>query len=160
VRAPTNVRAEKAYLLGRALGRRRPTILGVSGFAYYMMSDQQRTVPCSFQLGWLPATLAGHYGSKMRGTINETAVVLGATIAAAALLLLGLMPTAGAQTEGQRAVVMPTTEISAIDVLLIEDNHFAPTDALVEPETMLMWVNRGQEQHTVTANDGSSTPGC
>ena len=39
-----------------------------------------------------------------------------ATIASAALLLLVLVPVAGAQTEGQGVVVVPTTEVSAIDI--------------------------------------------
>jgi plastocyanin len=82
-----------------------------------------------------------------------------ATIAIAALLLVVLGPAAGAQTEGQGVVVVPTTEISAIDILLIEDNYFEPTDALVEPGTTLMWVNHGQEQHTVTADDGQFDSG-
>jgi plastocyanin len=82
-----------------------------------------------------------------------------ATIAIAALLLLVLGPVAGAQTEGQGVVVVPTTEISTIDILLIEDNYFEPTDALVEPGTTLMWVNHGQEQHTVIADDGQFDSG-
>ena len=82
-----------------------------------------------------------------------------ATIATAALLLLVLVPAAGAQTEGQGVVVVPTTEISTIDILLIEDNYFEPTDALVERGTTLMWVNHGQEQHTVTADDGQFDSG-
>src|SRR5215207_3930277 len=82
-----------------------------------------------------------------------------ATIATAALLLLVLVPAAGAQTEGQGVVVVPTTEISTIDILLIEDNYFEPTDALVEPGTTLMWVNHGQEQYTVTADDGQFDSG-
>ena len=82
-----------------------------------------------------------------------------ATIAIAALLLVVLGPAAGAQTEGQGVVVVPTTEISTIDILLIEDNYFEPTDALVEPGTTLMWVNHGQEQHTVTADDGQFDSG-
>ena len=64
------------------------------------------------------------------------------TIATAALLLLGLVPSAGAQTEGEGVVMVPTTEISTIDIFLIEDNYFEPTDALVEPGTTLLWVNR------------------
>jgi plastocyanin len=80
------------------------------------------------------------------------------TIATAALLLLVLGPAAGAQTEGQ-GVVVPTTEISTIDIFLIEDKYFEPTDALVEPGTTLMWVNRGQEQHTATADDGQFDSG-
>src|SRR5215203_4398562 len=83
-----------------------------------------------------------------------------ATLVTAALLLLVVLgPAAGAQTEGQGVVVVPTTEISTIDILLIEDNYFEPTDALVEPGTTLMWVNHGQEQHTVTADDGQFDSG-
>jgi plastocyanin len=82
-----------------------------------------------------------------------------ATTATVALLLIGLVPAAGAQTEGEGVVVVPITEISAIDIFLIEDNYFEPTDALVEPGTTLMWVNRGQEPHTVTADNGQFDSG-
>ena len=79
-----------------------------------------------------------------------------------AIALVGsllLMPAAGAQTEGQGVVVVPTTEIRAVDVFLIEDNYFEPTDAVVDPGTTLMWINRGQEQHTVTSDDGQFDSG-
>ena len=80
-----------------------------------------------------------------------------AAIALVASLLL--IPTAGAQTAGQGVIVVPTTEIRAVDVFLIEDNYFEPTDAVVDPGTTLMWINRGQEQHTVTADDGQFDSG-
>jgi len=79
-----------------------------------------------------------------------------------AIALVGsllLMPAAGAQTEGQGVVVVPTTEIRAVDVFLIEDDYFEPTDAMVDPGTTLMWINRGQEQHTVTSDDGQFDSG-
>ena len=79
-----------------------------------------------------------------------------------AIALVGsllLMPAAGAQTEGQGVVVVPTTEIRAMDVFLIEDDYFEPTDAVVDPGTTLMWINRGQEQHTVTSDDGQFDSG-
>jgi len=84
---------------------------------------------------------------------------LGTSATAALLLLLGLVPTAGAQTGGEGVKVVPTTEISKVDIFLIEDNYFAPTDALVEPGTTLAWVNHGQEPHTVTADDGQFDSG-
>ena len=80
----------------------------------------------------------------------------------AAIVLVGsllLMPAAGAQTEGQGVVVVPTTEIRAVDVFLIEDDYFEPKDAVVDPGTTLMWINRGQEQHTVTSDDGQFDSG-
>ena len=80
-----------------------------------------------------------------------------AAIALVASLLL--MPSAGAQTEGQGVVVVPTTEIRAVDVFLIEDDYFEPKDAVVDPGTTLMWINRGQEQHTVTSDDGQFDSG-
>ena len=80
-----------------------------------------------------------------------------AAIALVASLLL--MPSAGAQTEGQGVVVVPTTELRAVDIFLIEDDYFEPTDAVVDPGTTLMWVNRSQEQHTVTADDGQFDSG-
>jgi plastocyanin len=80
-----------------------------------------------------------------------------AAIALVASLLL--IPTAGAQTAGQGVVVVPTTEIRTVDVFLIEDEYFEPTDAMVDPGTTLMWINRGQEQHTVTADDGQFDSG-
>jgi plastocyanin len=70
-----------------------------------------------------------------------------------------LIPAAEAQTEGQGVVVVPTTEMRSVDVLLIEDDYFEPTDAVVEPGTTLMWINHGQEQHTVTADDGQFDSG-
>ena len=79
-----------------------------------------------------------------------------------AIALVGsllLMPAAGAQTEGQGVVVVPTTEIRAMDVFLIEDGYFEPTDAVVDPGTTLMWINRAQEQHTVTSDDGQFDSG-
>jgi plastocyanin len=79
-----------------------------------------------------------------------------------AIALVGsllLMPTAGAQTEGQGVVVVPTAEIRAVDVFLIEDDYFEPKDAVVDPGTTLMWINRGQEQHTVTSDDGQFDSG-
>jgi plastocyanin len=79
-----------------------------------------------------------------------------------AIALVGsllLMPAAGAQTEGQGVVVVPTTEIRAVDVFLIEDDYFEPKDAVVDPGTTLMWINRGQEQHTVTSDDGQFDSG-
>ncbi len=81
-----------------------------------------------------------------------------AAIALVASLLL--MPSAGAQTEGQGVVVVPTTELRAVDVFLIEDDYFEPTNAVVDPGTTLMWVNRSQEQHTVTADDGQFDSGA
>ena len=79
-----------------------------------------------------------------------------------AIALVGsllLMPAAGAQTEGQGVVVVPTTEIRAVDVFLIEDDYFEPKEAVVDPGTTLMWINRGQEQHTVTSDDGQFDSG-
>ena len=81
---------------------------------------------------------------------------LAATVFVASLLL---MPVAEAQTEGQGVVVVPTTEMQSVDVFLIEDGYFEPTDAVVEPGTTLMWINHGQEQHTVTADDGQFDSG-
>ena len=80
-----------------------------------------------------------------------------AAIAIVASLLLG--PAAWAQTQDQGVVVVPTTEIQTIDIFLIEDGYFAPTDAVVEPGTTLMFVNHGQEQHTVTSDDGQIDSG-
>ena len=80
-----------------------------------------------------------------------------AAIAIVASLLLG--PAAWAQAQDQGVVVVPTTEIQTIDIFLIEDGYFAPTDAVVEPGTTLMFVNHGQEQHTVTSDDGQIDSG-
>jgi plastocyanin len=75
------------------------------------------------------------------------------------LTLLLLVPAAGAQIQEDQGVVVPTSEVSAIDILLLEDNYFEPSDAMVDPGTTLMWANRGQEQHTVTADDGQFDSG-
>ena len=91
-------------------------MLGLFAFAYHMMGSQQRTIPWSL-LRWLPTKPVGHYGNKMRGTTYEMAIVL-ATIATAALLLLGLGPIAGTLTyhctlhpemAGSIIVASPTT---------------------------------------------------
>jgi plastocyanin len=84
---------------------------------------------------------------------------LSCLVAIALVASLMLIPAAGAQTEGQGVVVVPTTEIRAVDVLLIEDDYFEPKDAVVEPGTTLMWINHGQVQHTVTADDGQFDSG-
>src|SRR5918998_265579 len=83
-----------------------------------------------------------------------------ATIVIVALLLV---PAAWAQTQGQDqdlgldqgqsqgVVATPVPEARSIE---IRDNSFEPANATVAPGTTLMWINYGQEQHTVTADDG------
>jgi plastocyanin len=68
-----------------------------------------------------------------------------------------LTPAARAQTEDQEdqgVVVVPTSEIWDVDAFSIQDDYFKQTYAVVDPGTTLTWVNRGQEQHAVTAGDG------
>jgi len=79
------------------------------------------------------------------------------TIAIFALLLV---PVAWAQTQGegqgQGVVAVPVPEARSIE---IRDNYFEPAGATVAPGTTLMWINYGQEQHTVTADDGQFDSG-
>jgi plastocyanin len=63
-------------------------------------------------------------------------------------------PVPRAQTEDQGVVVVPTSKIRDVDAFSIQDDYFEPTDAVLDPGTTLTWVNRGQEQHTVTADVG------
>jgi plastocyanin len=88
-------------------------------------------------------------------------------LAMIAIFALLLVPTAWAQTQDQEGqdqeqgqdqgvVAMPVPEARSIT---IRDNGFEPTDATVAPGTTLMWINYGQAQHTVTADDGQFDSG-
>ncbi len=86
-------------------------------------------------------------------------------LATFAIFALLLVPAAWAQTQsqegqnqdqGQGVVAVPVPEARSID---IRDNRFEPSDANVAPGTTLMWINYGQAQHTVTADDGQFDSG-
>lgn len=65
------------------------------------------------------------------------------------------MSAARVQAEGQGVVVVPTTEVRAVEVAFsIGEGYFEPTDAAVDPETTLVSINRVQEQHAVTDDEG------
>jgi plastocyanin len=80
-------------------------------------------------------------------------------LATIVIVALVVVPVAWAQTQGQDqgesqsqgVVAVPVSEARSIE---IRDNYFEPADATVAPGTTLMWINYGQEQHTVTADDG------
>ncbi len=80
-------------------------------------------------------------------------------LATIAIFVLLLVPVAWAQTggqgqyegQGQGVVATPVPEARSIG---IQDNYFEPASANVAPGTTLMWINHGQEQHTVSADDG------
>ena len=69
--------------------------------------------------------------------------------------LLLLVPTAGAQQD-QGVQAVPVQNVVSVS---IQDFFFDPADAAVEPGTSIVWVNQGQEPHTVTADDGSFDSG-
>ena len=94
----------------------------------------------------------------LRGTIYETAVVLGydrERCFAAASASTRCWGTDRGPRGGSGAHHRGIGDRH----FLIEDSYFEPTDSLVEPGTTLMWVNHGQEQHTVTADDGQFDSG-
>ena len=64
--------------------------------------------------------------------------------------LLMFVPTAAAQDAGVEAV--PVQDARSVD---IGDNFFDPPDVTVEPGSTITWTNKGDEPHTVTADDGS-----
>ena len=72
-----------------------------------------------------------------------------------AVALLLLVPTAGAQQD-QGVQAVPVQNVVSVS---IQDYFFDPADAAVEPGTSIVWVNQGQEPHTVTADDGSFDSG-
>ena len=75
--------------------------------------------------------------------------------ALSAVALLLLVPTAGAQQD-QGVQAVPVQNVVSVS---IQDFFFDPADAAVEPGTSIVWVNQGQEPHTVTADDGSFDSG-
>src|SRR5215204_6972652 len=70
-------------------------------------------------------------------------------VALSVLALLVFVPTVGAQ-DGVEAV--PVQDARSVD---IGDNFFDPPDVTVEPGSTITWTNKGDEPHTVTADDGS-----
>ena len=74
-----------------------------------------------------------------------------------ALLVLALVvfvPAAVAQDGGVQAV--PVQNARSVE---IGDNFFDPPNASVEPGSTITWTNKGDEPHTVTADDGSFDSG-
>ena len=53
-------------------------------------------------------------------------------------------------------MAVPVPEARSVE---IQDNQFEPASATVASGTTLMWINYGQEQHTVTADDGQFDSG-
>jgi plastocyanin len=75
------------------------------------------------------------------------------TLSVIALLLL--VPAAGAQQD-QGVVAVP---VQAAWSVSIQDYFFDPADAAVDPGSTITWTNRGDDPHTVTADDGSFDSG-
>src|SRR5215213_3935080 len=74
-----------------------------------------------------------------------------------ALLVLALvvfLPAALAQDGEVQAV--PVQDARSVE---IGDNFFDPPDVAVEPGSTITWTNKGDEPHTVTADDGSFDSG-
>src|SRR5215218_6277341 len=66
------------------------------------------------------------------------------------IALLMFVPTAAAQDAGVELV--PIQNVWSVN---IGDNFFDPPDVAVEPGSTITWTNKGDEPHTVTADDGS-----
>src|SRR5215210_4958379 len=70
------------------------------------------------------------------------------------IALVMCVPTATAQDAGVQTV--PMQNAWSVD---IGDNFFDPPQAAVEPGSTITWTNKGDEPHTVTADDGSFDSG-
>ena len=70
------------------------------------------------------------------------------------IALLMFVPTATAQDAGVQTV--PIQNAWSVD---IGDNFFDPPQVAVEPGSTITWTNKGDEPHTVTADDGSFDSG-
>src|SRR5919112_3054153 len=70
------------------------------------------------------------------------------------IALLMFVPTAPAQDAGVQTV--PIQNAWSVD---IGDNFFDPPQSAVEPGSTITWTNKGDEPHTVTADDGSFDSG-
>src|SRR5919112_6775701 len=68
--------------------------------------------------------------------------------------LLMFVPTATAQDAGVQTV--PIQNAWSVN---IGDNFFDPPQSAVEPGSTITWTNKGNEPHTVTADDGSFDSG-
>src|SRR5215204_7441150 len=70
------------------------------------------------------------------------------------IALLMFVPTAAAQDAGVESV--PIQNAWSVN---IGDNFFDPPQSAVEPGSTITWTNKGDEPHTVTADDGSFDSG-
>ena len=70
------------------------------------------------------------------------------------IALLMFVPTAAAQDANVESV--PIQNAWSVN---IGDNFFDPPQAAVEPGSTITWTNKGDEPHTVTADDGSFDSG-
>jgi plastocyanin len=77
-----------------------------------------------------------------------------ATLSVAALVMF--VPTAGAQSQDEGVTAVPVQNEVSVS---IQDFFFDPADAAVDSGTTVMWINEGNEPHTVTADDGSFDSG-
>jgi len=70
------------------------------------------------------------------------------------IALLMFVPTAAAQDAGVESV--PIRNAWSVN---IGDNFFDPPQAAIESGSTITWTNKGDEPHTVTADDGSFDSG-
>jgi len=71
------------------------------------------------------------------------------------LALLLLMPAAEAWQK-QSTAGQSTQKVWSVS---IEDFYFDPADTPLQPGDTIMWINKGNHPHTVTADDGSFDSG-
>jgi len=61
------------------------------------------------------------------------------------VVLLGFVPTAGAQSQEDQGVVVPVS---------IQDGYFDPAHITVPSGTTVVWTNEGNQPHSVISDDG------
>jgi len=76
-------------------------------------------------------------------------------VALSILALLMFVPTAGAWQK-QAKMGHSTPNVWSVS---IEDFYFEPTNAAVQPGDTIVFINKGNHPHTVTADDGSFDSG-
>jgi plastocyanin len=71
------------------------------------------------------------------------------------LALLMFVPTVGAW-QNQPAMGQATPKVWSVSV---EDFYFEPANTAIQPGDTMMWTNKGNHPHTVTADNGSFDSG-
>ena len=80
------------------------------------------------------------------------------------VVLLFFAPSATAQSAQQGVVAVPVQDVRSVPPgsmvrVSIKDNFFDPADALVAPGTTVVWVNEGNNPHSVNADEGQFSSG-